>query len=157
MTKISILFLTILFSFSLLNCNNRMTGAADDSVQFYSKGYQIPFEVKIAVTDNNMELFYTGNEMQAPFSKTYSITDNEKDELFGYLKDINFLKMDIPEPEMRRDAPVTKLTAKLNGDSREIDIGQMSSVPDPLADLKTKMFNLASAYKPGWKKEVGFE
>ena len=151
-----LLFLTLILSISFFNCNNEMAGAADNNVQFYSKGYHIPFEVKISVTGNNMELFYKSSEMKDAFSQNFSISDEEKDEIFGYLNEIDFMKMEVPDLVKKMDAPVAKLTAKLNGESREIDIGQLPSIPQSLVTLRTKMFNLASAYKPEWKKEVGF-
>ena len=65
--------------------------------------------------------------------------------------------MNVPKPERLRDAPETKLFATIKGKSREIDIGQMSSVPESLMNLRTRVLNLASVYKPEWKKEVGWE
>ncbi len=155
--KLYILFSAFLLSTLLFSCSSRVTGSSENSVQYYSHGYLIPFEVRITVTGNKLEVFYTKPGMQSPFDESYSITDNERNELFDYLKEIDFLKMDIPEPERKTDAPVTKIKADLNGSSREIDIGQLSAIPQSLTTLKTKIFDLASVYKPGWKKEIGFE
>lgn len=155
--KIITLFFTMLIGFSFFSCNHHMEDSSENSFSFYSKGYLIPFEVKISVTGNDLQLFYKGADMMDAVDKNYTIKDDEKSSFFGYVNEINFLKMEVPEPEKMRDAPVTTLSADLKGESRTIDIGQMSSVPESLMNLRTRIFNLASAYKPGWKKEAGFE
>jgi len=151
------ILLTVLLSILMFSCSSQVSGSAENSVQYYSKGYLIPFEARITVTGNKMELYYNKPDMQSPFDQNYSIADNERDELFENLKEMNFLTIEVPEPERKLDSPIAKLKAELNGDSREIDIGQMSSIPASLLQLRTKIFDLASEYKPGWKKEIGFE
>jgi hypothetical protein len=155
--KLFILFSVLILNIFFTGCSSRVDGGAENSVQYYSKGYLIPFEARITITGNNLELFYSKPDMQSPFDENYSITEKEQSGLFDYLKEIDFLKMEVPEPEKKLDSPVTKLKADLNGSSREIDVGQMSSVPETLNNLKQKIFDLASEYKPGWKKEIGFE
>lgn len=155
--KIITLFLTILISVSFFSCSNHDAASVENSCEYYSKGYLIPFEVKITVTGNDLHFFYVGSKMEKAFEKNYTIKDDEKKEFFGYLYEIDFLKMEVPELEKMRDAPLTTLSAHLNAESREINIGQMSTPPESLVNLRTKIFNLANVYKPGWKKEVGFE
>jgi hypothetical protein len=146
-----------MLSILMFGCSSQVSGPAENSVQYYSKGYLIPFEARITITGNKMELFYNKPDMQSPFDQNYSITENESDRLFEYLKEMNFLTIDVPESEKMPDSPIATLKAELSGDSREIDIGRMSSVPAALQQLKTKIFDLATEYKPGWKKEIGFE
>ena len=126
-------------------------------MQYYSRGYLIPFEVRITVTGKNLEVYYTKPDMPAPIDENFTITEDESNKLFDYLKEIDFMKMELPGTEKKMDAPVTKLKADMNGDSREIELDQLSSIPESLTNLKTKIFDLASRYKPGWKKEIGFE
>lgn len=155
--KAAALLFTMLVSVSLISCSNNMADSAENSFRYYSKGYLIPFEMKISVTGNDLALFYKGSKMNKAFEENFTIKDDENKRLFDFLNEINFLKMDVPKPERLRDTPMKKLFASIEGESREIDIGQISSVPESLMKLQTRIFNLATAYKPEWKKDIGWE
>jgi hypothetical protein len=149
--KIYFFLLSSLSLFILYGCSNNAAGSKDNFITYSSKGNLIPFNVTISLEGDELFLFLSDTS-----KNRYKIAAAELEEIYSFVDKIKYFEIVLPPAEKRMDATEINFSVQLNGKKRDMSLGLVKDIPQPIIDLRSKLFDLATVYQPSWKNEAGF-
>ncbi len=155
--KLSVLTYPILVALSGCSGSHKLDSSSDFQVQFSSRSAIQSYEVAITITTDELRLSFNNVARGNIFNQSYTLQKPDREALYEYLRSVDFLSLKSPKADLLVDAPQTSISASYDGRSNTIEFGRVQNLPDTIAALRKKIFDVASKYNKEWQKKVGFE
>ena len=115
------------------------------------------YELLINLNGNELKLTYQNGQNKTSGNGIYTIKDREANEIYKYLKSINFVSMKDPEGERMLDAAQQYIKGGYDDKSNGINFGGVKNPPDNIVKAKNMIVELASKYNKSFNKDMGIE
>ena len=127
----------------------------DLSVKYHSKGHLVDFEQNIVLTEYWLKMNYVKPKEEKKYAPRKIKGDPMLDDIYSYIKEIDFLEKTQPVGEMLSDATDESITVSYDGETKTIYFGNLKDPPEYITKLRTLIFNFATYYFPDWKNDNG--
>ena len=126
----------------------------DLHIKYHSKGHLIDYEQNIEITEYTLKVNYVKPNEERKYAPRTIKGDPMLDDIYSYIKDVDFLEKSQPIGEMLSDAPEESLTVSYDGKTKTINFGNLKDPPEYITKLRTLIFDFATYYFPEWKHDI---
>jgi len=147
----------LLLAFVFINCSGSKDYEKNFYLEYSVKSYTVKYSFDLALKGTTLNVNYLSFENSSSKVKTFSNQGNITEDLYNYLKEVNFQNVKQPEQLNQLDAPIRKLIVNFDSYKINLDLSRVKNEPASVKKLLEILFGHLDKLIPGWRKDSGLE